>query len=402
MSVLDDRAARPLGTGAQYLRKVHFVGSLPPEIAVDGLAAQDYFLARTVGAELTGLPGGEDPRWIINYLESLPGRRPFEDEATDYNGLPDLGPFETVREGDSADYDSMPVVRFRAGHRPDPRDFLLGREQEVRERFEERRIKGAKGLAPHQVTIPSPFDLGLFVFGVPAAMERQLAVGDALGALRSFWRYRKLVTEAITQEIALCQEIAEEFGDRIIFQLESPAVLVGFDRTPAVAWPAVARMLARITAEVIMASPARSRFVLHGWCYGDLGHKPISGLHDLKPMVAFMNRLAWTLQMAGRAIPPLHFAVCDGQNTPPVDREHYLPLRDLRADVRVYAGVADEKAIGDSHKALPLIEQELRRPVDAVAAACGLGRRTPKQAEDNIALTLQLAAAPILVGSNYD
>lgn len=361
-------------------RAVHFVGSLPPELARTDAEAMSWFLEHSApGAPLT-LPCDRDPNWIIGWL----------------TGLADRAPFAPVLTGSSASYTDLPTYRLLSGARLTAADVGLGREAQVAEAMDARsRLGTTETLPPHQVSIPAPLDLVLFMFGVPSAALRQLTASEAMRAVRSALVHLPTMTAIVAAEVS---RIQQRWGDEVVFQLETPAVLVGVDRTPPALWPVVTRLLARQTAAVITACPTQTRFLLHGWCHGDLGHQPISTLQDLRPLVAFANTLAMRLQRAPqpRRIPPLHAALCDGFHPPSKDPATYAPLQALAQEIEMVAGLVDETAPEHSRAALHMTEQALDRPVTAVSAACGHGRRSPQTARANAELAQELAVAPLL------
>ncbi|MCG8919732.1 hypothetical protein L6E12_28560 [Actinokineospora sp. PR83] len=371
--------AQAAGTTPGDRRRVHFVGSLPPALSETDRAGMRWLLDHTPPARLTTLPCDRDPRWIIDWLE----------------GLRDRGPFELVLDGDSSGYTRMPVYRVRRGATLGPGDLGPRRAREVEAAITARRELGAAHLPPYQVSMPAPLDLSLFAFGVPSAVMRLLPAVAALRAIRSAITHLPTFTAAITAEVEQIRQLADLRGDQVVVQLESPAVMVAYDRAPRAARPLVTALLTRQLAGVIDTLPRETPLILHGWCHGDLEHKPIARTRDLSPLVDFLNALAARLHHVGRPMPPVHVALCDGETAPSTRAADYEVLRDLRGDVRIFAGLVDEHHPEASARALELVEQALGRPVDAVAAACGLGRRTPSEAEANAALAARLSAAPV-------
>lgn len=331
----------------------------------------------TSGGELTTLPCDRDSRWIIDWLD----------------GLRDRACFELLLDGDSSDYRKMPVYRRRKGARLTPADVALGRADEVAAMLAARRQLGAVSLPPLQVSMPAPLDLCLFAFGVPAVEMGRLPAGRALRAVGAALRYLPVFEAAIRTEIEQIQKLADGAGEEMVIQLESPAVMVAYDRAPRVLWPMVTWWLAGRSAAIVAAAPPYTRFIFHKWCHGDLGHKPITRLRNLGPLVAFSNAVARRLVRAGRALPALHVALCDGETPPSVDAADFVPLAKLDAGFELIAGLVDERHPESSRVALQLTEQTIGRPVHAVAAGCGLGRRTEAEAEANIALAIRLIEA---------
>jgi hypothetical protein len=361
--------------GTPTRRPIHFVGSLPAETADSDRAAMQWMLDQAAEVELTTLPCDRDPGWILDWLERLGARRA-------------LAP---VLHGDSSDYASLPVYRVRRGERLEAADVTPGRAAEVTAAFEARRRLTAAQLPPYQVSMPAPLDLALFAFGVPAATMGRLSPRAAVRAVTSALRHLPLFTKAIVAEIEQVQRLARSAEEEVVIQLESPAVLVAYDRAPRAIWPLLTRILVRQSTNVVTAAPPETGFVFHKWCHGDLGHKPIASLRDLTPMVAFANALATRLRRENRALPPLHVALCDGTTPPSQDPKDYAPLRKLRPEVALIAGVVDEEHPQSSEAALELTEQALGRRVAAVAAACGMGRRSSEKAAANVALARRLA-----------
>jgi len=182
------------------------------------------------------------------------------------------------------------------------------------------------------------------------------------------------------------------WGSEVVFQLETPAALLLFDRTPRRLWPALAYALARQTAQLITSAPPSASWILH-LCHGDLGHEPLAQPDDLVPVVQYLNALHRRLSKLDIPMPQAHIPMCTGTTGPSTNPRFYRALSHLRTGIEVIAGLVDELHPEDSHTALRLVEDELGYRVSAVAAACGLGRRTPRAAVDNALLARDLACA---------
>jgi hypothetical protein len=370
----------PLPSPTPRRRALHLVGSLPPEVCDDEYAAMQWALEHAGALALTGLPADRDPNWIIRYLRDLRGVRALE----------------VVTEGEFRDYEDFTVYRVSPGHVLGPEDLILGRVAEVEAAMvAHRRLRSLNPeLPPHQVSIPAPLDLAAFVFGVPAAIMGLLPRRQAVAAVRATLKHLPMFTTAIVEEV---RAVHERWGDRVCFQLESPAVCVGYDRAPRALWRPTTRFLARVTANVLLGFPSDARIVLHDWCHGDYNNKPIADPGDLAPMVAFANRLAARLRAAGRPVPPMHAALCDGATAPQIDPRFYAPLRQLDPGIPFIAGLVDEHHVAESAAALRLTEAALGRPTEAIAAPCGLGRRTAERAAANMRRARELAVTPVPV-----
>ncbi|MCF6423662.1 hypothetical protein L2C96_15470 [Amycolatopsis tucumanensis] len=368
----------PSTTATQAVsRRIHLVGSLPLEVAPDPYAAMRWQLDHADLALLTALPADRDPNWIVSYLRRL-------------NTVPGL---QQVLRGEFARYDEPIAYRAVPGQGLDARDLALGRLAEVEEAMAARRRLAqecGRALPPHQVSIPAPLDLAMFVFGVPAAAMGLLPARASLAAFRAALTHLPLFAAAVAEEI---QQIHRCWGHEVAFQIESPAVCVAYDRSPRGFRPLVTRYLVRATTRLLAAIPADAALTFHIWCHGDLNNEPIADPGSLVPMVTFVNRLSSTLRAAGRAIaiPPFHAALADGASPPPLDPGFYEPLRELDKDVPLIVGLIDEQHPSRASVALRLVERALARPVVAVSAPCGLGRRSPARAEANMRLAQRLA-----------
>jgi hypothetical protein len=339
-------------------RAIHFVGSLPPEVATNDRDSMQWFLDYADGHALTTLPCDRDPRWIIDWLDNL---------AT----IPAL---HITRAGKSTSYTDMPTYDLAPGHQLKPSDVTLGRVSEVTAVMAARNQLYAAGeLPPHQVSIPNALDLAMFCFGAPKPALVHLPV------------FRDAILADVT-------EIHDRWGSEVILQLETPAVLVLFDRTPRRLWPALAFALARQTAQLITSAPQSTRWTLH-LCYGDLGHEPLAQPADLVPVVQYLNALHRRLTKLDVPMPQAHIPMCTGTTGPPTNPRFYRALSHLRTGIEVIAGLVDETHPDDSRTALRLVEDELGYRVKAVAAACGLGRRSERAAIENALLTRELAHA---------
>jgi len=99
----------------------------------------------------------------------------------------------------------------------------------------------------------------------------------------------------------------------------------------------------------------------------------------------------------GRSLEFIHAPFAAGDNPPALDDAWYEPLSQLRlpASIRFAAGLVHESSAVtdlDLKRVLGVVEGHLGRPVD-VAAACGLGRRTPEAATELMRRARDLADA---------
>ncbi|WP_306747826.1 hypothetical protein [Saccharothrix yanglingensis] len=333
---------------------VHLVGSLPHPLCDDPATALGWVLRHVDGVPLTALPCDRDPRWIIDWL------------THDLAAVPAL---DQVRGGESKGYHDMPYYRVRPGCRLDPDDVAFGRLEQADAAFAALEAVEADRPLRLQIGIPNALDLAMFAFGPEAARE-----------------WMPVVQAAVVGEVA---RVAARWGDRVQFQLESPAVLVSYHRTPRSHWPELTAELTRQVAGVLGAAPD-ARWVLH-LCYGDLEHVPVFEPEDLEAPVEFLNGLADVLAERRLPMPTVHLPVTSGDGPPSVDPVFFAPLRHLRRGVDVIVGVVAEAHPGATRQALELAADALGGPIAGVAAACGYGRRTVDAAAANVELAVELA-----------
>jgi hypothetical protein len=138
----------------------------------------------------------------------------------------------------------------------------------------------------------------------------------------------------------------------------------------------MARLLAKPVIALAAAAPAGTRFGVH-LCLGDMNNRAFATMADVSPLVLLANAIlrGWP---DGRLLDLLHapFAAADQPAT--TDRAYYEPLKALQlpASVRFAAGFAHEaQSLADQRTIRSVIDGLLHREV-AIAAACGLGRRS--------------------------
>jgi hypothetical protein len=340
-------------------REAHLVGSLPGSTPAEAMATALDIL----GPFLRTLPDGETGErrnWIISIIE----------------GLRTHPALELRKPGDWSDYDKVPVLRIRKGHRLYGATLDFGHAAAVREsfpQFESARFDAAEPGLQFQQGVPGDFDLATFTLG-PA------------GALR----HRTPFTEATLREI---NEVGAITGARTLFQIELPVELVLLAKAPPPARPALARLLARSITGLAAAAPVGTRFAVH-LCLGDMNNRALATMTDVSPLVLLANAItrSWPV---GRPLDVLHapFAAADRPAT--TDPAFYAPLRGLEIPelTRFAAGFAHEsQAFGEQLAIRSIIEDRLDREV-VIAAACGLGRRNEAAGRAVLVRTAELCTA---------
>jgi hypothetical protein len=325
-------------------RDAHLVGSLPGGTPAEAMRTALEIL----GPRLRSLPDGETGErrnWVISIIESLRDHRDLQVKKT----------------GDWSDYDKIPVLQVRRGHTLYGANLDFGHVAAVTESypvFREVAMAAGRPDLVFQEGVPGDFDLAMFTLG-PA------------GALRQ----RRAFTEATLTEI---RQVGAITGPDTLFQIEVPAELVLLAKAPPQVRPALAKVLARPTIGLAAGSAPGTRFAVH-LCLGDMNNKAFGTMSDVGPLTQLSNAIVagWP---ADRPLDLIHapFAAADHPAT--TDPSFYEPLRSLVVPVgtRFAAGFAHEsQSIEDQRSIRGLIEGHLGGEV-TIAAACGLGRRTPE------------------------
>lgn len=224
-----------------------------------------------------------------------------------------------------------------------------------------------------QIGMPTPLTLAFVALGVRGAITRPPVFADATAA-----------------ELAGVRAVA---GDDVVVQLEAPAELVLTARTrPLHRTVDAAIGLSRGIGALAARAPEGTRFGVH-LCLGGKRNKARAVLRDVRPLVDLANAVVrhWP---AGRTLEYLHAPLSAGEILPSDRPDFYAPLVDLDLGERTafHAGFVHEEPSQDQQvRTLHLIETALGRPVDGVAAACGLGRYDRSTAEMLIARSAALA-----------
>ncbi|WP_279580606.1 hypothetical protein [Fodinicola feengrottensis] len=321
------------------------IGTLPGDSTEEAMRAA---LDR-LGPHLRRLPDGETGSrrvWIVGLI------RGFRDH-------PDL---EVAKDGDMHDYKSQLHFRVRKGHQltGDKLDLgYLAAYRDSRPVFD--RLTEEAGVRPtYQVGIPGDLNLAMFATG-PTRMLRT----------------RPAFTDATLRDL---RQIHAESHGEVVFQLEVPAETVSVTMAPAPLRGLAAGWMAASVVKLAKAAPAGARFGVH-LCLGDLGHQALGKLRTAAPLVKLANAVAarWP---AGRPLDYVHAPLAQGDQPPSLDPEFYRPLAGLRLppSTPFVAGFLHEgRSLDEQRRILAMIEDAVGHPVD-VAAACGLGRRSPEAA----------------------
>ncbi|HEY3690539.1 MAG TPA: hypothetical protein VGL46_09565 [Pseudonocardiaceae bacterium] len=335
--------------------RVHPVGTVPAGAGGDPLSTMQWHLDHRHGATMVTLPFETDERWIIGWL----------DAREQVRGLVKL------RAGGSQSYGDLPYFTLAEGYQLTTADLALGRPQLTENAFQVYEdLVGEDIPSQLQVGIPNAIDLAYFVSGSAETSAEWMPEMQAM----------------VAGEVS---EIANRWGDRVVFQLESPVILLAYATTPREDWALLTRELASQVAGILGAAP-NSDWVLH-LCYGDLEHQSLIEPTDLAAAVQFLNTLAEVLAGLDIPMPTVHLPVAYGDKPPSTDPQFYADLRDLRRGIAVIAGVVAESHPDQTRTAIGLVVDALAGPVEGIGAACGHGRRTNEAAAANAELAASVA-----------
>jgi hypothetical protein len=364
-------------------RYMHFVGSLPPELMTSDGDMMEWFVERSKGHPLTGVPCDIDATWIVQYLRDREKH---------------LDAFEVVRKGGFADYTDMPVYAVRRGHKLEPRDVSMDRIGRIREavmafrKLQDRHPELAGTRV--QISQPSPLDMALYVFA-GAAVADGLPLGLALrnvDVVAASLRHLPVFVQAVIDEISA---LVAEHGDILKWQVETPIAQLGMVKAAQLRAEApVGRLLARQLAVFLARVHGLGAETVH-LCYGNYRRKQLLSPRNIAPTVQLLNPTARLLRKSGVPLPPVHIPCAYGASPAPLDPAFYQPLHQLDSDWQVIAGVVSETSADNSIQSLKLFEEASERTVYGVATTCGLGRCTVDDAEQAAAATATTAAAKI-------
>jgi hypothetical protein len=368
-------------------RKVHYCGSLPPELTTHDQDVMRWYLDHGAGHELTALPSTQDPAWVVRYLRGLA-------HHTDV--------FEVTAPGDYEDYSDMRGYRVRRGAALRPEHVSHGDIATALSQiqaFEELRDRTAElANVPLLLSVPCPIDLALFAFVGPTfdrAVPAWSQTREALRHMPVFVDAAVNYVRGVTQRYAALHNGA---AVPVMWQVETPSAVIGMWKARIVPvlgpWFA-AKWHARIMARMLASFPPGANVLLHE-CFGDYNHTSVFAPKNLAWPVNYLNHLRGALARLGVAMPVAFIPAAYGAQPPPTNAEFYAPLSQLHpAWTSVVGGVVCADNEEDSAAALHLFEHAMGRSAIAVSCACGLGRHTVEAAERATQVMAKVAALPV-------
>ncbi|HEX2149147.1 MAG TPA: hypothetical protein VHI31_03100, partial [Actinomycetota bacterium] len=171
-------------------RRPQVIGSIAQPTAEEAIAWQ---LEKLPGLRyISGGETGDRKDWIVPFIESL-------------RDHPDL---EVAKEGRWGSYEDLLVHRVRQGRKLTGSTMSLGTLERTREELE--------ALDRHTADLP---ERPALMVGIPDYLNLALFAMGKLGPMK----HRKAFLDMVVNDIT---ETQNEFGDRVIFQLEAPLHLV--------------------------------------------------------------------------------------------------------------------------------------------------------------------------------
>ena len=332
--------------------RAHMVGSVPATFAdnsrdaVSGVAKRlDPFLVTRTGGEVH-----RSKTWLLDIMDAttaLLGARSQNAQITDYSELQSVKAHSPALELDES---------------------LLPFEAEADELYAA--VKGLLSDRTSPVVSELPIQVGVtnwvdhlaFTLGDDALNDRDMRVA-----------FKQLHAAAL-------RKIHEKYGDKVIFQIESPYSLLQVANAASESRERVAKRMAEYIHDIVELAPQGARFIIH-LCWGDLEHKswPTED-GTLRPVVALANAVVdgWP---AGRELEYVHLPLRKAQDEPSLEPAYYGPLAYLRSG-RFAAGIISER-VGFDHNfgALTLAAEAYHgdaspeeRIIEATGGPCGGGR----------------------------
>lgn len=282
------------------------------------------------------------------------------------NSYRDNPAFELVKDGDWSDYEHCPEFKIADGHTLTPADINLRYHEFASNAwpvFDRVRQQVGHTSLKMQVGVPTAFDMSLFTLGAERGMDEQ--------AIEAFSQATLEQIEAINNE---------PFGSDVVYQLETPASLsIALQVDDA----GFRRGLAKRITDFVARAPENTEYGVH-LCVGDLGNEARQQPQDRKASVELMNFMA-EMWPEGRRLAYVHDPVAAGHEVPMFDKQAYASLADLQLPegTRYIAGIAHEdQPLDRQRKVLRIIRETLPEgQLLGVAAGCGLGRRSPEDAQ---------------------
>lgn len=233
---------------------------------------------------------------------------------------------------------------------------------------------------PLQVSIPTATTTEFITIGP----KKRPSPTDLLNPT-TFQTLRRLRQNYPAFSLATAEEILNVIEymppDEVVFQLEATAEMSLALRSPNFLRRRMVRSLGRRIAGLTTLAPAGTRFGVH-LCTGSFQNRSERKMKTAAPMVALANAVveAWP---KNQTLEYLHGPLASSDEPAPAEEDFYKPLTELELPTNVpfYAGLVHEKQSLDDQRRILNWTRTHARNLGGIAAACGLGRRSPEEAE---------------------
>lgn len=222
-----------------------------------------------------------------------------------------------------------------------------------------------------------------FQVGIPTGLGGTFPAMKPLDSLR----YAVSFNKRMAYEVNEMQKIADP-GDLLI-QIEVPAELAFAYQLPDF----LVNFALRTALDQVKRIEPRSPFGVH-ICFGDLNNEALINPETLDKMVLFSNQLVkkWP---ATHELSYIHYPLAEAADPPSLEEEYYRPLGNIKLPpgVRFVAGFVHDKRTESEHKKILGIVEGIRGNTVDLACSCGLGRRTPRVADQLLEMSHKLTTA---------
>ncbi len=224
-----------------------------------------------------------------------------------------------------------------------------------------------------------------FQVGVPTGLGITFTMMNPIDAIR----YAGVFNQRIAFEV---NEIIKMAGDDVVIQVEVPGELAMAYQLPAFL---IDLPVLSVRSLVKKFSPT-AQVGVH-ICLGDLNNKALVKASTLDKLVKFSNCL---VEKWPQNHPPfyIHYPLAEAAAPPTLDRAFYAPLKQVKlpAGTRFIAGFVHEKLSGADHQKLLKTIEGLRGGTVDIACSCGMGRRTPEEADRLLEIMNEVASSEML------
>jgi hypothetical protein len=222
-----------------------------------------------------------------------------------------------------------------------------------------------------------------FQLGVPTGLALLFSFRNPVTGLRYIDSFNRYLAREVNQAV-------QQAPNDVIIQIEVPPELYMAYQLPNLLMGLAQRSIWGLVKRITPGTPIGIHL-----CLGDFRNEAMLAPKTLDKMVRFSNLLVdhWP---STHPLAYIHYPLAEGATPPRLDAGYYAPLGQIKlpAETQFVAGFIHEKrTTAELGQILAAIESARGAPV-AVAASCGLGRRTPEVAMHVIDLTAQVAEWP--------